>query len=1007
MRGRWLGFLLVAILLMGGPAGLSQTGSEASFEIRNHEDLLFTDVRQVEDLAPLGTAGYAAATQGGLVLWWGDGARTVITTLDGLPSNVVWSVDPAGDQLLVGTEFGAALVDPEAPSVQPLEPPEDIGATIDSGVVDVRVLGDGRWTIMDRDGDLAFRGPNGTWTLHETPVTDGRAQAFSTDGDHTVVGFKVKGLHKLADDGTWNDLPRPDRPPTSLAIYDDRIFLGTERGGLRVLDLDGQRQDVELPELLSPERTQPLTILTQVVHGGELWVGTPLGYQIYNAGEEAWREVSHTKLPHRWVQALLPLTSITDGAEHDQAAIGTLQGVAWPRFDVAPHHYDLHSTVNGPLTNHMRGLGVLEGELWVATQAGVAIHLPDQRTWANLGRENGIPFERLNDVEFDRHRGMAWMAAMGGAVGLDLNDRTWHVVQDQSPIDDPPNVYLDIDVDGRYLWMPEYWNGLVRYDIAENETDRFNIDDGLLSRALTCAERWNEFLVVCAQDVVQVFNLSLATPRSPLGPSYDLCAGPRCDNYPANSTLTALADGPRLWLGTVDGGVVLVERDAEEGVAVTGHWDPGDGLPAHEVRALAPAPGGVWAGTIAGLAEIDQDGGVVETWDSDQGLDSPGINGLAQIDDVLYISTLSGLYRLDLETRGFLPLHEAGGEFGPPEATLRIAYPPTGATLHHPVNMTGTLIARGPSVTSIEVSLDGGPWGAATGVSSWRYRLPVDDLSPGPHTAHVRAMAGDEVVVEHNRTFQVGDPQAQVEGPHLEHRPPRTVKAGDRLELTATLEATDPVAVEVDAVVGQRAHQVQARVVGDTATVSLEVPREAHGEVAYRFNVRSGGGEAVFPADDHYRIPIEEVGVRELRLAADQALEGPLVIEQGGSSTVRATITNEGTQPEDVRLLGSGLRPSWLSMEDSLLIPPGQRVAFDLTVEVPPNAVPTGSVLILTAQSRDGALVETLAIPVEVTGQPDIRADETAEQAPGPAGVLLVIPLAAAGLIHARRRRDL
>ncbi len=94
-----------------------------------------------------------------------------------------------------------------------------------------------------------------------------------------------------------------------------------------------------------------------------------------------------------------------------------------------------------------------------------------------------------------------------------------------------------------------------------------------------------------------------------------------------------------VWAATDQGVVRLVRRT---GAART--YDVHNGLPSFDVRALAPAPGGVWIGTSRGLAVVPDTGDPLRATASVE--TSAGVLALAAQGDTLWIGTEVGPYVL-------------------------------------------------------------------------------------------------------------------------------------------------------------------------------------------------------------------------------------------------------------------------------------------------------------------------------------------------------------------------
>ncbi|MGH7613307.1 MAG: two-component regulator propeller domain-containing protein [Gemmatimonadales bacterium] len=94
-----------------------------------------------------------------------------------------------------------------------------------------------------------------------------------------------------------------------------------------------------------------------------------------------------------------------------------------------------------------------------------------------------------------------------------------------------------------------------------------------------------------------------------------------------------IAAAGALWIAT-GGGVLRVDPDGGR----TRRFTLGDGLPSEDVRAIAPAPDGVWIGTTRGLAVITADNRVVRVG----GFAQPVLSLLA-VRETLWVGSVAGL----------------------------------------------------------------------------------------------------------------------------------------------------------------------------------------------------------------------------------------------------------------------------------------------------------------------------------------------------------------------------
>ncbi|MDX1610733.1 MAG: Ig-like domain-containing protein, partial [Candidatus Thermoplasmatota archaeon] len=446
-----------------------------------------------------------------------------------------------------------------------------------------------------------------------------------------------------------------------------------------------------------------------------------------------------------------------------------------------------------------------------------------------------------------------------------------------------------------------------------------------------------------------------------------------------------------------------------KGMAVDQHWTVEDGLPDDQVRALAPAPNGVWAATLGGLARIDLDDGVVQTWTREDGLDDTLVNGIGEIDGILYLSTLSGLFRLDTDTGEILDLVETSGEFGSVPASMRIAYPPSGSVIKAPINVTGTAAAPGRTIERIEVRVDDGAWLTADGTAAWEFRLPVDEMDRGEHTITARVIAGGEPAAEVQRVIQVDKPApGELVPPTFEHTPPEEAVKGEVLVVEGTIEGEDPLDGRLTAWINGEEHRALARIAGGQATFTLRIPDDATGEVTYKVRVQSASGQATFPETGRFEVPVKDPRVRGFDAYIEDLGNGTLAVEAGETRTLNGWVNNTGNRAENVHLSVSGLRASWLDLNvNRLIVPPGERVGFEATLTVPDDARTRSQAVIVNINTADGELTANIPMTLEVTGQAiDEPEEDGGNDTPAPGVSLLVGILGTLAVVTARARRE-
>ncbi len=970
----WRYRLVQGMLLIAGVVMILAAAQSASaVEMHGYEDLLFTSVGEVNEAELLEDEGYVAATRGGLSVWSGEGDRSVYTRTEGMPSNLVWSVEQVGSTAYVGTEFGAAAVDVASGEVSPIDVPGVPSGTEQAAVIEVHEE-EGVLHLLHRESGLATLSLEDEQWEHYPYEEGALAQGMTFVDGEVWVSFRPNVVAELDEEGAWETLFETPSRPGEMVSTSERVFVATLEHGLAVYTLEGDEADEERPGAFEQGPVHAV-----VEKDGTVWAAKD-GALV--ATDEA----------GNWTGASIPLAgqyldlALSKDASMESfpfgVAVATDRGLAMPP-EGGTGEWVLHTSLNGPNTNVFREGTVIEEEVWFGTNNGASIFDPDRNTWRNIGTLQGLVTDPVHRIEPGEER--IWFATEGAVWGLAHDRSTWLVLVDEQYAKEPGNLFYDVEPDGDTLWMPELGNGLLEHDVPNNETYRYEIPSGLLSHGLLCAERWNDYLAVCSVEAFQLFNLTQRDDAQPLGPSHDFCLGQACDgNYPAARTFTALPDGERIWTGTVDAGVVLIEPDDEEGMTVSGHWTSEEGLPSDQVRSLAPADNGVYAGTDHGLAKIHHEAGVVETWDRSDGLDDVTITGLERFEETLYVSTLSGLYRLDLSTSEFLSLSEPDAVVDYPEPEVTIEYPSAGAELAGSVNVTGSAEAPGQAIDEVHVRVDEASWTSAEGTREWFGSVDLSDLSPGEHVIEARVLSGEETLATTQQPVQIVDEVPDEANARLHHEPPNEAHAGQPLTLTASAEGTSPVRVQLRADVGHDAWIMTETARDGAVSFTLDVPVRATGTIDYRMHLQTPNGDRVAPSEGVFSVPIEPVqteGSTPLALTlGEPADDGTLPGEPGGALTFPATVVNMGDEEAHVTIEPTGEAASWFTVSPSTVdVPARDEAPVEVTLEVPETA-PAGASIADLVVHHDEEPVAHAPLTVTVLGQAAAQASDEEDE---------------------------
>ncbi len=454
------------------------------------------DRSDVRACAPLDSSTTLVGTGGGLLLLRGDRVVSHWTSLDGLPGTRVEALlrGPSGDEVLVGTDKGLAL--------------------------------------LVREGR--------SWTLGDVAATTAPLVALAHHGDDIVGALWGQGLHRLDRRRlAWVDMGVPDSTHIhALVEHRGRLLAGTPGSGILALDA-GRLIPSDTPELA--EHTMALASTDQ-----GLWVGAVDGLLLMPEGPDSatfagpddtgplvqavgfgprggacladnaglWRRDAGT-----WDRFALPglpgndVTSLV--VRGDRVIVGTFDHGLAELIDghweaIAPTAVDTRvnalalalapssdDTARPPLwVGTDRGLALIDGDKvsrWRASDGlgSDTVHavtvLRDGR--ALVGTSGGAAIvspqgrlERLGPKGRDRLRGV-WAVAeaadgalwLGTSTGLYIKspDGAWQRLSMASGhLRDDWVTALALAPDGETAWVGTYAKGVTRLDIESSETPK-------------------------------------------------------------------------------------------------------------------------------------------------------------------------------------------------------------------------------------------------------------------------------------------------------------------------------------------------------------------------------------------------------------------------------------------------------------------------------------------------------------------------------------------------------
>jgi hypothetical protein len=176
---------------------------------------------------------------------------------------------------------------------------------------------------------------------------------------------------------------------------------------------------------------------------GRVWLGTE--------SDGVWRFDPYSASGSQWTQFTTAnglgdntiLAIACDGkgriwAGHRNHGVSVCCGDAWKNYDVVGGLTAVKSqaSVCGPLGDHVPAIKIcpVDGDVWMATSAGIARYSAANDSWDYLNRAQGLPCDQVNAIAFDRDGNVIVATPCDGVAMADAKDHysTWR--QSNGPI---------------------------------------------------------------------------------------------------------------------------------------------------------------------------------------------------------------------------------------------------------------------------------------------------------------------------------------------------------------------------------------------------------------------------------------------------------------------------------------------------------------------------------------------------------------------------------------------
>ena len=502
---------------------------------------------------------------------------TTFRTIDGLASDQVSSIAVDGNYVWFGTSDGLNRYD----------------KTIDSWAVRTRKDG-----LVSKVITTIAVEPEYVWVGTDREINP---DPHGWDEDPRFSRGGVSRYHRDTD--SWNNYTKSDglidSEIATIAVDDDSVWFGTQKEGV------SQYNQVDQTFIKTYTKTDLLksNMITCIrADGFQVWFGTA------NAGV------------HRFIKPVNTWVHYTkaDGLSSNHVSWITTQGNdVWfgskedgvSRFDKVSGEWTIYKQADFLVDNDVRNIARdPDGNLWMATVAGISIYAPQTRNWEVISREDGLPTPYVTSVYISHQE-----------KNSDSSESS--LTDNRQPItDNHSQVWIGCDRGlGTRAYLGVEWTFHVPPQTqTQGETFVTSVDAGT---ALQNHRVWvGTSFGPAVYDTLSSTWTQLALPDPPKNPLI----------------LSVLARDENVWFGGAEGVWQYSIADKQmRGIA--------DGLPNPYVNVLLATEQTLWAGTHRGVAKYDK---ARQRWIplsfNDQ-LPSPNVTALAFQDGILWIGTPRGL----------------------------------------------------------------------------------------------------------------------------------------------------------------------------------------------------------------------------------------------------------------------------------------------------------------------------------------------------------------------------
>lgn len=403
-----------------------------------------------------------------------------------------------------------------------------------------------------------------------------------------------------------------------LAIFENKLWIGTNNGGLTVFDGNNWQVVDRDNSDLSSNNIYSLTVNNNVLwignlygldsydgtnwqnypdvsgyvndmvfDGDSIWAATNRGLNFYNGSGWTVFDNNNSDIPARYIKSLVMY--------HNKLHIGTMN------FGLAIYNgyeFTVMDTSNSDLpSNWINDLYVFDDKLWVATSDSGIASINGKEVSTYNHENSGLPYNNVNTIYYDNED--LWAGTLYGLASRE--DSLW-VYHDISSSGLPQFIVTALAVQGDKVWVGTF-NGLASFD-GENwvvyRTDNSDLPD---NHVTSLAVEGNMVIVGTSGGGLASFD------------GHNWITYIRYNPGLPNIT-TILPNGPDLWVGTSAAGLLHLDSQG-----LTIYDMSNSGLPNNWVLSLAIDEDTLWVGTNDGFASFD--GSIWQSFDINRFFEMP------------------------------------------------------------------------------------------------------------------------------------------------------------------------------------------------------------------------------------------------------------------------------------------------------------------------------------------------------------------------------------------------